>query len=420
MSFDFSTLITDRAQSDLSALKALLAKPCGQWTEAEKTQFASAVSKGAYNYTDLNRVTAAMTYLDEVLKGYGYQTGFVPIKVHEEPEPEKPLLPDGYTQVDYIKSTGTQYIKTNIPVKSTSGFLIDFSVDSSSGQTGIVGGFTYGGYNNNFAAYSGQWMAQYGNNQSYTFGTVDTEKHTVEQNVTSGQLKFDGEVLQQNLPFYDNLERTFNLFCYNGGDTYPNFWIGASKISKAVFYESGQIVANFIPCINESGEVGFYDSVNNQFYGNAGTGVFIAGTEVVPEPQPSPIDPLDPYTWYESDDPTVTQLIQYLNNVVNLCEVLSLEPDLPEQMINLSVNGANQIEEALYTLWQTIQQVVNGFARSNCFTFWSGNRPFPCAESLKGRTWAELDAMETTWANWQVATWYLLLYGNLQAEGVVE
>lgn len=35
------------------------------------------------------------------------------------------------------------------------------------------------------------------------------------------------------------------------------------------------------------------------------------------------------------------------------------------------------------------------------------------------RTWEELDAMGTTWANWQVATWDDLLYGSLKKEGDV-
>ena len=44
-------------------------------------------------------------------------------------------------------------------------------------------------------------------------------------------------------------------------------------------YDNGTLVRDFVPCINGSGEVGLYDLVGKQFYGNAGTGVF-TGSEV--------------------------------------------------------------------------------------------------------------------------------------------
>lgn len=50
MSFDFSTLVTDRTAADVSARK----------------------DKGHYNASDLNRVNAACLTLAEKMRGYGY------------------------------------------------------------------------------------------------------------------------------------------------------------------------------------------------------------------------------------------------------------------------------------------------------------------------------------------------------------
>lgn len=86
MSFDFSTLVTDRSQADLDTLRALLAVPLADWTAEQLAQFNQAISKGAYNYTDLNRVTACMDYLNEVLTGLGYETGYQRIVVHNPPQ----------------------------------------------------------------------------------------------------------------------------------------------------------------------------------------------------------------------------------------------------------------------------------------------------------------------------------------------
>ena len=110
--FDFSTLVTDRAPADLELLRDLLSTPMEDWTAEQLAQFNQAVSKGAYNYTDLNRVTAAMDYLNERLTAAGYVTGYHPIIVHPEPpEPVGPL-PKGYTELVYIQSIGTQYRDT--------------------------------------------------------------------------------------------------------------------------------------------------------------------------------------------------------------------------------------------------------------------------------------------------------------------
>lgn len=90
MSFDFSTLITDRSQADLGTLRSLLDVPLADWTAEQLEEFNRAVSKGAYNYTDLNRVTACMDDLNEVLMGLGYETGYHGIIIH--PNGAEPTL----------------------------------------------------------------------------------------------------------------------------------------------------------------------------------------------------------------------------------------------------------------------------------------------------------------------------------------
>lgn len=73
MSFDFSTLITDRTTADVETVKSLLAKPVSQWTAAEMEAFLAAALRGAYNVSDLNRVTAAVEALSGEFVERGYQ-----------------------------------------------------------------------------------------------------------------------------------------------------------------------------------------------------------------------------------------------------------------------------------------------------------------------------------------------------------
>lgn len=64
-------LITDRQQSDVDALKTLYASQ-NSWSSAVVADFATATHRGAYNYTDFNRVLTAVDYMASILVGYGF------------------------------------------------------------------------------------------------------------------------------------------------------------------------------------------------------------------------------------------------------------------------------------------------------------------------------------------------------------
>lgn len=66
-------LITDRTQADLDKLRAILGRfAAGTQTAADWTAINGPNQRGAYNYTDLNRVGAAVALLTESLSGQGY------------------------------------------------------------------------------------------------------------------------------------------------------------------------------------------------------------------------------------------------------------------------------------------------------------------------------------------------------------
>lgn len=105
MSFDFTTLITDRTQADVDRVKAIAKKiENGTASESEIAEFNGAAMKGAYNYTDLNRVTAAMEYLKSNLEGYGYAVpGYQRIEVpHPSENKYDPYL---WYEVDWPTET---------------------------------------------------------------------------------------------------------------------------------------------------------------------------------------------------------------------------------------------------------------------------------------------------------------------------
>lgn len=64
-------LITNRTAADVERFLTLKNKGFDNLTDAEKTEWLSDM-KGAYNYSDLNRVEAALLYVAERLREYGY------------------------------------------------------------------------------------------------------------------------------------------------------------------------------------------------------------------------------------------------------------------------------------------------------------------------------------------------------------
>lgn len=120
--------------------------------------------------------------------------------------------------------------------------------------------------------------------------------------------------------------------------------------------------------------------------------------------------------WKREDIPTTAQMQAYLANVEALRVVLDVAGDVPESMSGLDYAEANEIERVLIAVDAYITGMVYSVHRSAENQFYSGVSFVPTANTDYGRTWEELDVMNTEWANWNAATWYLLLYGDLKEE----
>lgn len=280
MAFDFSTLITDRSPEELQVLRNLLATPMSDWTAEQLAQFNQAASKGAYNYTDLNRVTACMDYLNEVLTGLGYETGYQRIAVPHQDAGGR--LPSGYTELQYIESTGTQYIDTGItPTQDyilytkvaflgSSGTNVLGTRNSSNDTTNRFGIISFGA--------SALFGAFYGTN-SVTGKAVDQTPH--EFSIGPDGFTMDEKTVSVQQTNF-SCSYPIILFGFNNG---ANGIVGAEeKVYSCKIYSDGQLVRDFIPCINPDGIIGLYDKETAIFYQNSGSGIFLKGPEIVTLP----------------------------------------------------------------------------------------------------------------------------------------
>ena len=347
MSFDFSTLITDRSPEDLQALRDLLATPMADWTAEQLAEFNQAASKGAYNYTDLNRVTACMDYLDEKLTESGYATGYQRITVnHINPGPEFPL-PEGYTKLEWIQSNGSEFIDTGFNPTTETRLTMVLS-DLVRGASNVL----FGSRNPNNPSASNMFGAVLTSSSQNTirsdyFGsnaTINPTNLSAKTTIDKNREVFQAFGLTvSNVPVTGrSCPNPLFIFCYNSAGN-AGFY-SKYKLYSCQIYDNDILIRNFIPAKNVTGLPGLYDYVNGVFYQNAGSGAFISGPEII-EPEPK-----DDYTWYEDDVPTATQMARYLQNVAALRSALELPEDtapVPDSLVGLTLAEANNIESIL-------------------------------------------------------------------------
>lgn len=205
-------------------------------------------------------------------------------------------LPDGYTELQYLESTGSQYLELGVN-DSNSNLEIEttFSDIGGSGYRYIIGCWSKD-YDQNTVIYInsndqiGAWVCH-----AYTQTAMVTadisKKHTVK--VNKDEYYLDGNLVAST--FASGAERTgaeLYAFKRNGADgTSPQTTSINGKIYNISFKDNGVLIRNYIPARRNSDNVlGMYDTVTNTFFTNAGTGTFTAGPEAVPTPDnPIPI-----------------------------------------------------------------------------------------------------------------------------------
>lgn len=198
-------------------------------------------------------------------------------------------LPSGYQQVEYIESSGTQYIDTgiipNTNTKIEAKVLITqhASADSYDSLFGTIERTTTNvqtfdiqmSPTNYFYFSSGEWGVD---NISVASG-INTE-YNISFSV-NGQITVNGNSYTLTSGWDNTNSLTLSIFALHY--FYDYFYSNYSymKLYSFAIYDGNILVRNFIPCYRISDNViGLYDLVNGAFYTNAGTGTFTKGSDV--------------------------------------------------------------------------------------------------------------------------------------------
>ena len=357
-------LVYDRTVEDVERALALAKKAeAGTLTDAEKNEWLAGM-KGCYNASDMNRVEAAVKSIAAELNAAGYAVEVVPVLKGGS------RLPSGYTELEYIESSGTQYINTGFKPSGKSRIIMDCAPTSLSSTFCFYCSRTAASATasdtNTLFFYSNAYRGDYYGASSSTSGCYSANARFAIDN-NQGMIYIGDNYIISNTTTSISSPMPWILMAsaIASGSAIDTSSLGnyaSMKLYSCKIYNADTLVRDFIPCKNPSGAVGLYDTVNGTFYGNSGTGVFTAGAE---------IGALEDREWRESDIIRLSQWRQYLANVQALRDAyytLAETGQLPAPEDKLGYVGANTIEKVLADIDLLLDGMKSIYRRAGTFS----------------------------------------------------
>lgn len=185
--------------------------------------------------------------------------------IWQKPQSMFVKVSDSYTPVDYIESTGTQWIDTGVKATENTKVDVQFQYLSNSGGQQVISMYT-------------TWI-----DDGFA---ISSDIIAFDEQLHYHNLREDGKwhevVLDKGKCYIDNAlkatltsngfvtQKTLTMFARDGQERLTG------RISYCKIYESDVLIRDFIPVVDKNGVACMYDKVHGQFYYNQGTGDFIA------------------------------------------------------------------------------------------------------------------------------------------------
>lgn len=184
------------------------------------------------------------------------------------------VLPDGYTQLEYVTFDATQVIDT--------GFIPDNNsrIESKCYRTGADCWF-YGASPANPCVtlyHSSTGTCRWGNQSRSNVGFVADTEYTIIEDKNGININGVDNPWTSGTAGDFTCDRSLTIGNCNGG-TGTRYFAGNFYYMR--IYDNGVLARDFVPCKNASNVVGLYDRVNDAFYTETG---LVAGPNAVPTP----------------------------------------------------------------------------------------------------------------------------------------
>lgn len=190
-------------------------------------------------------------------------------------------LPSGYVKLEYIETTGGQFIDTGFKPNQNTRVVAKIGGAPRTKEQMVFGSRTSTSSADKFmflATSKQNYRTDFYNNNIELDTSFDfTDVFTVDKN--KNKTYFNGTLVATNDSGTFTGKYSVYLFAGNTKGS-PSTIKSGTRFYSCQIYDNDVIARNFIPCKNSSGIVGMWDDVNSKFYQNAGSGAFVSGPEI--------------------------------------------------------------------------------------------------------------------------------------------
>lgn len=197
-------------------------------------------------------------------------------KVYVSP---KVSLPSGYTPVEYIESSGTQWIDTGFTPDSNTRIVADIETTTTkpSANKWVFGCRSASATQRFELVYiaSASAFRFYFNSAYNAFSGVSLGRLIID--ISQSAATINGVSVTPTAGTFDGAGSLFICSCNSSSVSSEAF---SQKVRSFKIYDNGTLVRDFVPCKNSGGVAGLYDAVNGVFYTDAAGGTFVAGSDI--------------------------------------------------------------------------------------------------------------------------------------------
>lgn len=193
-------------------------------------------------------------------------------------------LPEGYTAVNYLQSSGTQWIEMGVAPNQNTKAVLKIKINNFNGDLGItlIGSRTNANSNDQFFTYldavdGGRFLFRMdGQTKAISWTGLTTNKIYI---VTLSGTEMKAELEDGTAVF----SRTFSVPDFTSTVTMALFKSKPldngfrGRIYSCKHYSGDELIQDFVPCLDTEGVPCMFDFVSRKSFYNKGTGSFTWG-----------------------------------------------------------------------------------------------------------------------------------------------
>ena len=193
-------------------------------------------------------------------------------------------LPEGYTAVDYLQSTGTQWIEMGVAPNQNTKAVLKIKINDFNGMSGIslIGSRTDANSNDQFFTYldifgDGRFLFRMGGqSQAISWTRINTNKiYTVTLSGTEMKAELeDGTAVFSKTFSVPDFTSTVTMALFKS-KSFNNGFQG--RIYSCKHYSGDELIQDFQPCLDTEGVPCMFDFVSQKPFYNKGSGSFTWG-----------------------------------------------------------------------------------------------------------------------------------------------